>query len=799
MLQSYFKTSVRSLLRHKLYAFINISGVSLGLACCLMTFLYVRNEYSVNTTFLEVERIYRINSLWREEAMGLPTTTLAPVGPTLASTYPEVEFQTRLYLVSEIIHVGNKNFRKDLMVADPSVLQVFEFPLLAGDAKTALSQPRSVVITDQLAQAMFGTVDAIGKTMQFDLWGGGQGQYVVTAVRRTLSWNSIVNFQGDKYDLIVPFNSPGDFIGFDATRSWDSRYLMTFVKLSSKAPVDDFKRKLGTFISTFAPAEYKQNLTLQLEPVRDLYLDENNGLARGTSALLGTVAVVILLIACINYVTLTTGRSFSRTREIALRKVLGARRDQLLGQFLSESMLVSACASLIAVSITELDLQGFLHLFGKQLVLEQRWDLMTMLFLLVTCLLVGLLSGSYPALFVASFNPAEGLRGLLRFKKSTVILRSGLVIGQFAVAIVLLVAVLGISNQIMFLTHKGLGFPAESILVIDSVPREWNSAGVANMKMIAEQLKAIPGVRSAALSFDSPTQNAANSLTLRVQSQDGERTLSLASYVVDEHFAETYGLSMTRGRFFSPEHSADSGSIILNETAAALLPVPFSPGSATVIQANGQISKVIGVVKDFHFESMHSAIRPLAFVWVNDAPYYRRISLHLQGADLHEIVARVESEWHKLLPEAPFDFFFADKRIDQFYTSETQLKDILSMATGIAFFIACMGMYGLAFLTVTQRTKEIGIRKVLGSSVAGIVGIISGQFLKLVAFANIIALPVGYYLVDLWLRDFAYRVNPGVDLFLVAGFVSMAIALLTVGGHAIRAALGNPIDALRYE
>lgn len=799
MLSSYFKTSARSLLRHRLYAFINISGISLGLSCCLLTFLYVRNEYTVNTNFPNGERIYRINSLWREASMGLPTTTLAPVGPAVASTYPEVEFQTRLYLVSEIIHVGEKNFRKDLIVADPSLLQVFEFPLLAGDARTALSQPRSVVITDQLAKAMFGTVEAIGKTMQFDLWGGGQKEYVVTAVRRTLPWNSIVNCDGDQYDLIVPFNIPGDFIGFDATRSWDSRYLMTYVKLSSKTSVDEFQRKLGTFISTFAPPEYKQSLTLQLEPVRDLYLNENNGLARRISALLGTVAAVILIIACINYVTLNTVRSFSRAREIALRKVFGARRDQLLAQFLSESMLVSVCASLIAVSITELGLQRFLQLFGKSLVLEQRWDLLTLLFLLATCLLVGLLSGSYPAFSVASFNPVQGLRGLLRFKKSTVILRSGLVTGQFAVAIVLLVGASGISNQIMFLTHKGLGFPAESILVIDSVPREWNAAGVAKMEMIAEKLKAIPGVRSAALSFDSPTQQAANSLTLRVQSPGGERTISLPYYVVDEHFAETYGLSMTRGRFFSSEHSADSGAIVLNETAAALLPVSSSPEGATVSQANGHISKVIGVVKDFHFESMHIAIRPLAFLWVNDAPHYRRISLRLQGGDLHDIVARVESEWHRVLPGAPFEFFFADMRIDQFYTTETQLRNTLSTATGIAFLIASMGMYGLALLTVAQRTKEIGIRKVLGSSVAGIVGLISGQFLKLVAIANIIAWPVGYYLVDLWLRDFAYRVNPGVDLFLVAGFVSLTIALLTVGGHAMRAALGNPIDALRYE
>jgi putative ABC transport system permease protein len=799
MLRNYLRTSLRSLLRHRLYAFINISGVSLGLACCLMTFLYVRNEYSVNAAFSDVERIYRINSLWREESMGLPTTTLAPVGPALASAYPEVECQARLYLVSEIIHVGEKNFRKDLIVADPSILQVFEFPLVAGDARTALSRPRSVVITDQLAETMFGTVNAIGRTMQFESWGGGQLQYTVTAVRRTLPWNSVVNFQGDKYDLIVPFNAPGDFIGFDVLRSWDSRYLVTYVKLSPKVSGGEFRRKLATFITSFAPIEYRQNLTLQLEPVRDLYLNQNNGLAKRISALLGTVAVVILLIACINYVTLNTVRSFSRMREIALRKVLGARRDQLLGQFLTESMLVSVCASLVAVSITELGLRSFLRLFGKQLVLEQRWDLPTIIFLLAACLLVGVLSGSYPALSVAAFNPARGLRGLLRYKRSTVLLRSVLVIGQFVVAIVLLIAAFGISNQIMFLTHKDLGFPAESILVIDSVPREWNAGGVAKMKAIAEKMKAIPGVRSASLSFDSPTQQTGNSMTFRVYSPGGERTLSVASYNVDEHFAETYGLSMTSGRFFSLEHTADSGAIVLNETAAALLPVAVSPGATTVIRADGRISKVIGVVKDFHFESMHSAIRPLAFVWVNDAPYYRRLSLRLQGADLHKIVARVESEWHRLLPGAPFDFFFADKRIDQFYISETQLRDTLSLATGIAFFIACMGMYGLALLTVAQRTKEIGIRKVLGSSVTGIVGIISGHFIKLVAIANIIAWPVGYFLVDLWLRDFAYRMNPGVDLFLVAGFVSITIALLTVGGHAMRAALGNPVDALRYE
>jgi len=786
------------LLSQKKHSFVNILGLALSFSCCVLTFLYVQNEFSVNTVFPDVARIFRVKSIWREEAMGLSMTTLAPVGPTLATAYPEVESQARLYLISATLHVGDQNFRKDVMVADSSVLSLFGFPLLAGDACTALIAPRSVVITDQLAQTIYGTTQVIGKTMRFDLPGGGQQEYIVTAVRKTLPYNSITNFRGDQDDLIVPFNRYGDFIGYDATRSWENRYLMTFLKISPRFSVDGLRNKLASFITTYAPEQYHKILQLGLEPVSDLYLNENNNHARRVSVLVAGVAAFILLIACINFVTLTTTRSISRAKEIAVRKVVGATRLQLIVQFFCESILISSLAALVCAPMTEASLSGFLRLFGKSAVLEQHWNFPTILFLLAISLSVGMLSGIYPSIFSASFKPVNALKGMLRFKGSTILLRSTLVVVQFGIATVLLIVVFGISRQITFMSQRDLGFPRENILAINSVPRAWNPAGLARMELMRDRLQGISGVKSASLSFDTPTYKAENAFSLHLPQMAGGQTLNLPYYIVDENFAQTYGLTMKEGRFFSHDHPSDSSGTVLNETAAKLLGVA-DPIGARVTGPDGQTITVIGVVKDFNFESMHMAIRPLAFVCVTGTPIYRCLSLRLAGGDLGDIIGRIRQEWQRLLPHAPFEFFFVEERIDQFYSSEQQLRNALGVGTGIAFFIACMGMYGLAISSVAYRTKEIGIRKVLGASVLGIAGSLSGQFLKFVLVANVLGWPLGYYLLDRWLSDFSSRADLGVPMYVAVGLVSLTIAQVTVGGQAIRAALANPVDTLRYE
>jgi len=798
MFSSFLKIAVRILARQRMYTIINLLGLSIAISCCLLTFMFIRNEFAVNTVFPDVDRIFRIKSVWREGVAGLSMTTLAQAGPTMARAYPEVEAQARMYLISGTVHAGEKNFRNDVMIADPSVISLFDFPLVAGDAKTALEQPRSVVITDRLAYTMFGTVNAIGKIVRFDVWVGGQRDYVVTAVRKTIPSNSVINLGGDQYDLIIPFNTPGDFIRIDVMQSWDARTLVTFVKLAPQTSAQAVQTKLDDFIKTFAPSQYHNDLRLELEPLRDLYLGDAGSLVRRVCLLLAVVAFFILFIACINFATLTSARSFSRAKEIALRKVIGATRRQLVGQFLCESIIISIGATLIAISTTEVSLQSFLQLFGKPLVLEHHWDAPVLLVLAILPLAAGLLSGIYPGMFIASFKPITALRGLLRFKKTTIIFRSGLVVGQFAIAAVLLIAVEVISKQLLFLSEKDLGFPKENLLVISSVPREWNPNGVAKMQVVRDRLLAVSGVKSASVSFDTPTYTVGNFYALRLPSWNAQRAINVPLYTVDDKFAETYGLSLKEGRFFSPEHPSDSSAIVLNETAARLLGLPSGVGS-TLIGGHGQPVTVIGVANDFNFESMHTAVRPLVFVSLSNDPIYRNVSLRLSGPDLQDILTRVRQKWAELLPQAPFDFFFLDQRIDQLYRSEHQLRGTMRIAAGIALFIACLGMYGLAALSVTQRTKEIGIRKVLGSSVPSVVRIISMDFIKLVVGANIVAWPLAYYLVSRWLEDFAYRIELGVWTFLFPGLIALITALVTVSYQAVKAAVANPVEALRYE
>lgn len=473
-MRRYLTFAVRNLFKQKTYSLINLLGLSIAIACCILTFLYVRNEYNVDRVVSDCSRIFRIESLWRQKDMGIPITTLAPVGPTMAGVYSEVQAQVRLYLVSATVHTDQKNFNENVIVADSSFLSVFDLPLVAGNSKKALEYPRSVIITDTLACKMYGSTNVIGKTMRFDVWGGGEKEYVITAVRKTIAWNSITNFAGGDYDLIVPFNPQGDFASVEGLHSWDSRFMMTYVKLIPGASDKEMQKNLDGFIDTFAPAQYRSQLRLKLESLTNIYLDDNNGSARRVCTILTLVAVLMLLIACINFINLTMAHSMPRSKEVAMKSILGASRSHLVVQLMAESLIVSIGAAILALSISEIGLQKFLQLFGKPLVLTHCWDFRTMLFIAMVTAVAGIFAGCYPAILLTSFKPVNAIKGFFLFRKSPVRFRSALIIVQFSIAIILLVFVTMIALQVSFLLDKNLGFDENKVLVIDSVPREWS-------------------------------------------------------------------------------------------------------------------------------------------------------------------------------------------------------------------------------------------------------------------------------------------------------------------------------------
>ncbi|HMB94391.1 MAG TPA: ABC transporter permease [Rhodothermales bacterium] len=810
MFKNYLKIALRTLERRKGYTFINVFGLATGVACCLLIFLYVRNEVSVNAHIEDVERIYRVDSDWREASMGLPITTLAPVAQTLVQEYPEVEDGVRLYLMTDRIRVGDKAFRRDVMMADPQVLELFSLPMLAGDPATALLEPYSVVITDALAQTLFGTTDVLGETILFETWQRGEQPYTVTGVRRALPFNSITHFNADheRYDLIIPAQPYGDFFEEAGWTSWQSRYILQYVKLAPDADVNALQAKLGTFVETYAPETFHGNLNITLNPLRTLYLTDNENLGWRIVGVLSTVALLILLIACINFMNLSTARSLARAREVGVRKTVGAVRWQLVAQFLSESSLIALMATIIGAALASLFIDALFDLADKPLLLTQPWDLTTFAALLGVALVTGVLAGLYPAFVLSSFRPVKALKGTLRVSPSTRRLRQGLVVGQFALAIVLLVTVYTISQQMDFITSRDLGFERENILVINSVPRAFDESGLSQMEAVKTRLTDLPSVTSASLSWRTAAEGT-GTRALHPPDWSREQALSVQSAVVDNDFAQTYSIPLTAGRFFSDERPADATGIVLNESAVQAFGWEDGiEGKSLVVWQTARpdpaadlpsAQPVIGVVEDFHFESLHTPIRPLAFFSVEADSMYRVLALRLAGGNLHEAVAEVEAVWQEVLPHAPFEFTFLDDQIDQNYQTEQQLRQVVGLAALLAILIACLGMLGLAALNTQQRTKEIGVRKVLGASGTHILLLLSRDFTRPVLLAILLAAPVAYLLMQYWLSDFAYKIELGGSVFAVAGLTALVVAWLTVSYHAIRAALADPVQSLRYE
>ena len=813
MFKNYVKIAYRNLLRHKGYTAINVVGLALGIACCVLIFLYVRNELAVDASIADVERVYRLDSDWREESMGLKIVTAAAAAPTMVAQYPDVEAGVRIYLMTNRIRVGETALRRDVMMADPNVLTFFGLPMVAGDPATALLEPRSVVITDELAQTLFGTTDVLGRPILIETWRQGEQPFTITGVRQSLPFNTATHFRVDngEYDVIVGPEPFGDFFDESGWTSWSSRYILQYVKLAPEVDVRALRAKLAGFVEAHAPPELHGDLEIELNPLRTLYLTDEDGRGWQAIAVLSAVALLVLLIACINFVNLSTARSLTRAKEVGVRKTVGAVRRQLVGQFLSESALVALAATALGATIAALCFDAFFHLADKHVVLPQPWDVRTVGALFAVALVTGGLAGLYPAFALSSFRPTQALKGTLRL--GGVGVRKGLVVTQFALAVVLLVGVLTVSRQMDFISSKDLGFDRENVLIISSVPRNFDEEGLAEIETAKERLTAMPDVRAASLAWDTPGGRGmvgGDTRAVHPPEQSRERAFSVAFAIVDADFPETYGLALKEGCFFSDGRPADHAGVVLNESAVRALGWEGDvEGKRLVVWQTTRpaldadpppAQPVIGVVEDHHFTSLHEPIRPMAFFSVKADTMWRVMALRLAaGADVRQTVVRVERTWKEALPHAPFEYAFLDDQIEETYRTEEQLRQVAGLAAGLAIAIACLGMLGLAALSAQRRTKEIGVRKVLGASAGQIVLLLSREVTRPVLLAIVIATPVAYLLLRQWLDGFAYRTALSWETFAMAGVAALVVAWLTVGYHALRAATADPVESLRYE
>jgi putative ABC transport system permease protein len=814
MLQSYLTIAFRNLWRQRGYNALNIIGLAVGMACCLLITLYVQHELSFDRFHANAECIYRVNLSAKmgemDEVIG---QTPPPVGERLKQDFPEVERVTQIFplRVTLVRHQENVFNEPNVLATDENFFQIFSFKFLAGASALALKEPNTAVVTRSTAEKYFGKMSgvqsAIGKTL---LLGNELRQFKVVAVVEEPPSNAHFTF-----GVVTSLSSYRVVKYFDW--SWVWCQLVTYVQLREGASAEALQAKFPAMVEKYAPSAFERigqsfaELKRQgghwdffLQPLLGIHLYsgrlENPLGVTGNIVyvyVFSAVAMLIILLACINFMNLATARAARRAKEVGIRKSLGVRRTQLVMQFLSESLLMSVMAMACALCLTELALPAFNILSGKSLALGIFVNPLLAASILSLTLLVGIAAGAYPALYLSSVKPVDVLVGKLRLGVRSSGLRNVLVVFQFVISVALIACTIGVYLQVEFMRTKHLGFEKENVVVIDNANRLGEQSESFKHNLLSQT--AISSVSFSTMlpgrgSFGDFYKPAAAPL----------KDLTLSSYMADEDFVPTLGLQIVQGRNFSKEHPADcEAGVLLNEDAAKKIGWANPIGQyISYPGGNNSTFKVIGILKDFHAQSLHTGITPFAVFHRASKTYNIRSScvvVRLRAGQAHAAVQALEREWKRCTGDASLEYSFLDEDFDRQYRVEQRLGKVLGVFTMIAVCIACLGLFGLAAYVTEQRTKEIGIRKVLGASVASIVGLLSKDFLKLVAIAFLVACPLAWWGMERWLQDFAYRIELGASVFVLAGVLAAVIAFLTVAAQAWRAARANPVKSLRTE
>jgi putative ABC transport system permease protein len=797
MFKNYFKIALRNLLRHKGYSFINIAGLAVGITCCLLILLFVQDELSYDRYHEKADRIYRL--VVENEAEGRVfqnALSSAPMVPALLRDYPEIESAARFYPVeaSVMVSYGEKRFYEErFFYADAAAFEIFTFPFIKGDPKTALKEPNTVVLTEAMARKFFGEENPLGKILKVDL----QRDYLVTGVIKNIPNNSHLQF-----DFLASFQSLESILG-EALQSWTYNPFFSYLVLPRDYPHRELDQKIASLFEKNIGEQLQSlgwRLQPYLQPLTDVHLHPlgNELYAQGDIRyvyIFSAIALFILVIACINFMNLATARSEMRSREVGMRKILGSQQRQLVAQFIGESVLMALIATLIAVVLIELILPSFNAIANRELAIDYRNNLLLVAGLLALTLFVGVLAGSYPAFFLSAIKPLEVFKSRTATGWRGFLSRKALVVFQFGISIILMIGTVVVYNQLDYLRNKKLGYNQEQVIVVPI-----KGAGLLEQRQVLKHAL-LQNSAVSRMTFTSryPGIGTFGTVARRPDRPEVQVT-DMKVLLNDFDYIETLDIALAAGRSFSRQMDADTTrDLIINETAARALGwnTPQEAVGKTVNYFRNRSGTVIGVVKDFHFQTLHMGMQPLMMVFAPDGYGYAmvRIAAHDIGGTLEH----VKRAWTAFAPQWPFEYLFLDDNFGKQYEAEQRLGKIFGAFGGIAIFIACLGLFGLASFTAGRRTREIGIRKVLGATASGIVHLLSREFLKLVLVANVIAWPVAYFAMNKWLQSFAYRIDIGWWIFALAGGLALLIALLTVSTQAIKAALANPVEALRYE
>jgi ABC-type antimicrobial peptide transport system permease subunit len=780
---------------------VNIFGLAVGIAFAMVIGVYVWNELSVNGQLKNADRQYILQSKWKDPNQGLELTSVGPLAKALRETYPSlVANYYRWDGITSTLSKGDKIFREGLQIGDSTLLNMYGFTLLEGNSATAFEAPYSVVLTKDRAIKYFGRTNIIGETVTIESFSGTKQDFQVTGVLNNPPRNSITHVTDDNDNQVYISEKNLGFFG--RNMNWNNPYIVSYIELQPGVQPEDLQKPMQELLKQQALPQIAAKMTPFIVPLKDYYLNANNGVIKKMLFALSAIALFILLMAVINFVNLAISRSTTRMREIGIRKVMGGVKQQLVLQFLIESTLIVCMSTFLAIIIYILSVDLFSNLLSTKIPSINQLPLYFCIIPVSGVLFIGILAGLYPAFILSSLNTISAVKGKAGSIKENILLRKSLVTFQFATAAIVCIGAIIITQQVNLFFSKDLGYDKDFIVSVQ-VPRNWTAEGVQKIEQVRKQFEQLPQVKNVSLSFEVPDGNSAGNLSVYKSGSDSTSANTSTLLMTDEHYATTFGIPMAAGEYFGrPGAVTDPFKIVINERQSKLFGYPNAQeaiGQQVRIPGDPNTYVIAGVTKDFHFGSMQKTIEPLTALQVSTTLTYRVLNFKLKPARISESVATLQNKWNALLPGTAFEYKFMDETLKKVYRTELQLKQASYAALVLSGIIVFLGVIGLVSLSVQKRVREIGIRKVLGAATSSIIRLFLAEFLQVICLAAVVAVPVTFFMMRSWLNNYTYRISLTPLPFVIALFALGLLTAILIVLQTLKAANTNPVESLKAE
>jgi len=798
MLRNYFLIAFRHFTRHKLFSAINILCLSIGITFSMIIGVYVLSQEGMNSDLRNAPRQYFLKTVWKEKDLGSEITTNSPLAKTIKEEYPDlVANYFRYDPVTNVVSAGEKHFKEDIAIGDTTLISTYGFPLLYGDKNRAFINNSSAVVTEIFAKKLFGTANALGKAISIQTTVAGKTQeYIISAVLKDLPYNTVTHLLGSANNVYVPNTGNQYFSTGDPSVGWDYTNELSFIELKPGVKVQTVIDALNKLIKKYSSDFVWKNLKVNAVPVKDYYLENNNGAVKKMILILSIIAGFILLMVIINYVNINIGTATYRLKEIGLRKTFGSAKKQVALQFLLEALILTFIAAVVSVFLYQLLIPVFSKILNTTLKSFWQFDVKEFIQLVLLVVSIGLLAGIYPAFVLSSTNLIQAVKGKVDSAKGGLGLKRALVVVQFSLAILVFICALNLSKQVTYIFNKDLGYNKEQLLVLTAFPKRWDSVGVLKMETIKNELLQVPHVKTASLTFDLPESAPYGRIVLFPPGHAGtQKQVNVPTSSADEDYAKTFGIQVKAGSFFT----TSKDGFVLNEAAVKQLGLTNENAVGQKIETPGGPITISGVIGDYNFSSMQEKIGPVGFVHVTKGNTYRFLVVKLNTNDISKTLEDIKTNWRKMSPNAPFDYTFMDDKFEAIYKSELQLKTAADVATVLNLIIVLLGILGVVAFTLNKRMKEIAVRKVLGANAGTIILLFLKEYAWLIVVANVIAWPLAYITTEHFLQNFAYRIEQNIFPYVGVLVAVAALAFGLISLHCAKTAIANPVKSLRAE